>query len=398
MKVINFGDNTYRIFGDDLKVEGKLPAGTYDIVFSEMSGYSLVKRADFKTTGKVYGQHKQLVNQMLTRYEQFDSNFGVILGGRKGTGKTLTARLLSEAFKAKDIPTIIVSKATPGLPDFLQSIEQEVFILFDEFEKVFPKNKDTDLQSQFLPVFDGLSNTKHFYMITINDYNLLNDYFLGRTGRFYYNIKFDTIGTDEIKEILNDKLSDELKLDLNRLAFILSIINVNYDQLMSIVKELNLGSSIDYIFKYLNLDLTKSVYNMQYDFKVFFENGDIVTSNARDFNIMQSIHRTELYDYAKTQYDSDPNITTHLYSGDLLFKTNILEITDNHKLVANNFIGNGGLPAIEFECDRYDEPRDKSIKFMTEDDNVKIKRIELTPAVIRPQEIAIDMTTKQAVK
>lgn len=82
MKVINFGDNTYRIFGDDLKVEGKLPVGTYDVLFSEMSGYSLIKRADFETTTKVYGPHKDLVNQMITRYEQFNSNFGVILGGR----------------------------------------------------------------------------------------------------------------------------------------------------------------------------------------------------------------------------------------------------------------------------------------------------------------------------
>ena len=82
-------------FGDDLKVEGKLPAGTYDVLFSEMSGYSLIKRANFETTTKVYGPHKDLVNQMITRYEQFNSNFGVILGGRKGTGKTMTARLLS---------------------------------------------------------------------------------------------------------------------------------------------------------------------------------------------------------------------------------------------------------------------------------------------------------------
>ena len=353
MKVINFGDNTYRIFGDGLKVEGKLPAGTYDVLFSEMSGYSLIKRADFETTTKVYGPHKDLVNQMITRYEQFNSNFGVILGGRKGTGKTMTARLLSEAFKAKDIPTIIISKATPGLPDFIQSIEQEVFILFDEFEKVFPKgNSDTkDLQSQFLPVFDGLSNTKHFYMITINDYNKLNDYFLGRTGRFYYNIRFDAIGKDEIAEILNDKLDKSLKHDINRLSFILSIIDVNYDQLMSIIKELNLGSSIDYIFKYLNLDLSKTLNELTYDIKIFFENGDIAEEQNLYVNIMSPYFSKSILAYAKATYDEDPNIVTHRYYGDLSFETNILKITDNHKLVADNFICDDGQPAIEFEVD-----------------------------------------------
>lgn len=398
MKVINFGDNTYRIFGDDLKVEGKLPAGTYDVLFSEMPGYSLIKRADFETTTKVYGPHKDLVNQMITRYEQFNSNFGVILGGRKGTGKTMTARLLSEAFKAKDIPTIIISKATPGLPDFIQSIEQEVFILFDEFEKVFPKgNSDTkDLQSQFLPVFDGLSNTKHFYMVTINDYNKLNDYFLGRTGRFYYNIRFDAIGKDEITEILNDKLDKSLKLDINRLSFILSIIDANYDQLMSIIKELNLGSSIDYIFKYLNLDLSATLNNMSYDAEIFFENGDIVKEDGINFNIMNSFFSYRINEYAKASYDSNPNIQTHYYIGYLSFDTDIFELADHNKLVAHNIIQEDGQPAIDFDSDfgLHNESKDKSIRHMLNDDNVKVKRVELTRRIVQPSKIAIDTALK----
>lgn len=395
MKVINFGDNTYRIFGDDLKVEGKLPAGTYDVLFSEMSGYSLVKRTDFETTDKVYGPHNDLVKQMIARYEQFNSNFGVILGGRKGTGKTMTARLLSEAFKAKDIPTIIISKATPGLPDFIQSIEQEVFILFDEFEKVFPKGtSDTkDLQSQFLPVFDGLSNTKHFYMITINDYNKLNDYFLGRTGRFYYNITFDAIGKDEIIEILTDKLDKFLKLDINRLSFILSIIDVNYDQLMSIIKELNLGSSIDYIFKYLNLDLSKTLTNMTYDVKIFFKNGDIAEEQNLYVNIMNPYFSNSVLAYAKATYDKDPNITTHRYYGDLSFDTNILKITDNNKLVADNFICDDGQPAIEFEADSsYSDT--KSMRTMDRDDNIEVNRVEFTRRLAQPSKIAVDTALK----
>lgn len=395
MKVINFGDNTYRIFGDDLKVEGKLPTGTYDVLFSEMSGYSLVKRTDFETTTKVYGPHKDLVDQMITRYEQFNLNFGVILGGRKGTGKTMTARLLSEAFKAKEIPTIIISKATPGLPDFIQSIEQEVFILFDEFEKVFPKgNSDTkDLQSQFLPVFDGLSNTKHFYMITINDYNKLNDYFLGRTGRFYYNITFDAIGKDEITEILTDKLDKSLKLDINRLSFILSIIDVNYDQLMSIIKELNLGSSIDYIFKYLNLDLTKTLTNMTYDVKIFFKNGDIAEEQNLYVNIMNPYFSNSVLAYAKATYDEDPNIITHRYYGDLSFDTNILKITDNNKLVADNFICDDGQPAIEFEADSsYSDT--KSMRTMDHNDNLEVNRVEFTRRIAQPSKIAVDTALK----
>lgn len=95
MKIVNLG-STLRIFPDDLKVEDKIPTGTYDVDFNPMSGYSLTKRSDFETTEKVYGEHDMLADKMVNRYEHSTKNFGVILGGRKGTGKSLTARLVSE--------------------------------------------------------------------------------------------------------------------------------------------------------------------------------------------------------------------------------------------------------------------------------------------------------------
>lgn len=94
MKIVNLG-STLRIFPDDLKVEDKIPTGTYDVDFNPMSGYSLTKRSDFETTEKVYGEHDMLADKMVNRYEHSTKNFGVILGGRKGTGKSLTARLSS---------------------------------------------------------------------------------------------------------------------------------------------------------------------------------------------------------------------------------------------------------------------------------------------------------------
>lgn len=120
---------------------------------------------------------------MLDRYNKIDGNFGTILGGRKGTGKSMTARIVSEKLMEQGIPTILVTENTPGLPRFLQSIEQPVLILIDEFEKIFHKgDKDAeDEQVQFLSLFDGLVNNHHFYLITINDYDKLNQYFIGRT-------------------------------------------------------------------------------------------------------------------------------------------------------------------------------------------------------------------------
>ena len=95
MKVVNTG-STLRIFPDDLTVTDTIPVGTYQIQFNEMMGYSLVKTNDFVHTGRVYGDHLNLVDKILSRYELAERNFGTILGGRKGTGKSMTARIISE--------------------------------------------------------------------------------------------------------------------------------------------------------------------------------------------------------------------------------------------------------------------------------------------------------------
>ena len=169
-----------------------------------MSGYSLAKMKDFHHNGKVYGDHLQLVDKIISRYQMSDRNFGTILGGRKGTGKSMTARIISERLREIGLPTILVTANTPGLANFLQSIEQPVFILIDEFEKIFVCDNETDQQSKFLSVFDGFHHNNHFYMITINDYTKLNEYFKGRTGRFYYDITFGKMTMSEINDYIED--------------------------------------------------------------------------------------------------------------------------------------------------------------------------------------------------
>ena len=82
MKVVNMG-STLRIFPDDLTVTDSIPVGTYQIQFSNMSGYSLTKMKDFHHEGKVYGDHLQLVNKIVSRYQMTDKNFGPSLAGEK---------------------------------------------------------------------------------------------------------------------------------------------------------------------------------------------------------------------------------------------------------------------------------------------------------------------------
>lgn len=308
MKVAQFG-NTLRIFSDDLVVEDSIPVGTYTVEFSKMSGYSLVQSRDFKNSDKIYGDHVALVDKMIDRYTKTDRNFGAILGGRKGTGKSLSARILSEKLRNLGIPTILVTENTPGLPRFLQSIEQPVLILIDEFEKIFLYDEENDDQSKFLSLFDGFASNRHFYLITINDYEMLSPYFKGRTGRFYYDISFDRLSMQEIKEYVNDNVTETEVTD--RLIALLHRLNANYDQLRAIVQELNFGESIENILRYLNIGLDDA--NTQ-DFEVIFR-----------FKSGITYHRFERVDLIKPQlqfYVSFSRVTSskQTYNYDFSFR------------------------------------------------------------------------------
>lgn len=295
MKIINSG-GSHRVFGESLQVYDQLPAGTYNIIFNPMTGYSLERRTNLEAPTTVYGNHRQLAEKVVKRYQSRDSNFGTILGGRKGTGKTLTARLISNLLLEAGIPTIMVTEDTPGLSDFLASIEQPVLVFFDEFEKTFPyEYKGDDNQQQFLGLLDGIVNNRHFYLVTINDYSKLNPYFLGRTGRFYYNIPYASIAHEEIAQVVADRLTADI--DQNKLTSILHRIDANYDQMTAIIDELNYGETIASALTYLNLELD-ALRRVEHIVKLTLTNGHVIThyyeinplEDEVDFNFMDTIN------------------------------------------------------------------------------------------------------------
>lgn len=145
MKAINLGDNTYSIFSDAMRVYEKLPAQVYVVRFSETRGFFLEKYNDMNIKeSRVYGIHEEKVNKVLSMFENQDRNLGVILSGDKGIGKSLFAKMLSSAVIQRGIPTIIVDRYVPGIASYIEDIEQEVMVLFDEFDKTFGEVKSKD--------------------------------------------------------------------------------------------------------------------------------------------------------------------------------------------------------------------------------------------------------------
>lgn len=264
MRIINTG-NTYRTYDDSLKTFEKLPALTYIVRFSQMSGFYLEKYADIEIKEKVYGVHTEKIDKVLRAFSKTQKNLGVILSGDKGIGKSLFAKILSVAAIEKGMPVIIVDQYIPGIASFLEEIEQEVVVLFDEFDKTFGgvKAQDgmADPQTEMLALFDGISQGKKLFVITCNNLNSLSDYLVNRPGRFHYHFRFEYPSDEEISEYMKDKIEEKYYGEIKKVILFAHKVYLNYDCLRAIAFELNFGLSFEEAIRDLNIiNLNKLTY------------------------------------------------------------------------------------------------------------------------------------------
>ena len=285
MKVINTG-KSYSITDDSLKTYDKLPAGVYTVRFSKMRGFYLDKHAPMEVNEeKIYGVHEAKVKKVLNTFDHITRSLGVILSGNKGIGKSMFARLLSIEAVKKGMPLIIVEGYAPGIASFLEEIEQEVVILFDEFDKTFGGKSDDDPQATMLSLFDGITSSKKLFVITCNSVSRLNDYLVNRPGRFHYHLRFEYPTAEEVKEYLMDKLKPAYRNQINAVVNFSRKIDLNYDCLRAIAFELNMGIPFEEAIRDLNiLNITYE----RYDVTMHFENGASITETGRTLELFGS--------------------------------------------------------------------------------------------------------------
>lgn len=262
MKIVGVG-STYRIYDDDLKTFDALPVQTYALRFDKMSGFYLEVHSDFEIAEKTYGVHTDKVAKVFSSFAAFDRNLGVILSGKKGIGKSLFAKMIAESAIKNGIPVIIADRYIPGIAAYLESIEQEVVVLFDEFDKTFgeaDQREGTRLnpQTEMLTLFDGITNGRKLFVITCNELRNLNDYLVNRPGRFHYHFRFDYPTAGEIREYLTDKLDEKYYGEIDRVISFASRVDVNYDCLRAIAFELNTGASFEVAIGDLNIINTRA--------------------------------------------------------------------------------------------------------------------------------------------
>lgn len=270
MKIINTGYK-FKIYNDGMQTYDNLPAQMYTADFNQDEGFYLTKyHENIEISEKVYGIHHQKVSKVLSSFEQFKRNMGVILSGDKGIGKSLFSKMLAQQAIDNGIPVIIVNYYAPGIASFLDLIHQNVMVLFDEFDKTFTKAPHCDPQTEMLTLFDGISVGKKLFVVTCNGLGGLSNFLVNRPGRFHYHFRFDYPTDKDITEYLQDKLSKEYHAEIPKVINFSKKVSLNYDCLRAIAFELQLGLPFEVAIKDLNII---NLEEEEFDLTLVFEDG-----------------------------------------------------------------------------------------------------------------------------
>ena len=247
-KWVNEGGIYFPISGDTvlLKTPGK---GVFNVVKSanQMDArLGLQKVADtFEFNFKIYELGCDEMLRTIKKTWESDvfvrgeKNLGVIFNGLKGTGKTLSAKLLCNAL---DLPVVIVQNPYEGLVNFLQSLCFECIVFIDEAEKTFKKGEDDDI---LLRLIDGVYNqTRKLYILTTNQLTL-NDNLLGRPGRIRYRFEFSNLLPKAISDYLDDNLMQEYADQRRSILNLVDLLEIStIDILKALVDEVNIHGQL----------------------------------------------------------------------------------------------------------------------------------------------------------
>lgn len=354
MTVVESG-NEYLVLPGSVKVTDDLLPKTYKVMYSQQSGFSLLGADDFTlpTDMKVFGNRSQKVDMIMKAYNSRSKSTGILLTGIKGTGKTLMARQLATAMNEAGHAVLLVSTSASNsaLSEYLQTMPDNIMVLFDEFEKNF----DSDEQSAMLPLFDGVSNKKHLYVVTANEVSKLSNYMISRPGRFLFNLKFGGLSPEDIEEYVNYKVANVSDTDLQATRSMAYATNVTYDILEAITFMLNLGMKYDDFIGDLNIRETEYSYD-KYDITVTTPTGVTTINN-----------------YVKM--DGPTNIWINKQHAPELFKYFEEDVTEVEVVFVPNKAKAEGITATVSKITAYDDDNDELITaYNLSDIKVTLKR------------------------
>ena len=213
----------------------------YTVGVTERGEFYLTKVSDnFKFDFKIYGLETKLINRVVKTYDKTgNGNLGVLLNGVKGTGKTVSSKIIANNLNQ---PTIVVSDRIGGAQYFLNSIPQNVTIFVDEYEKIYGDS------NELLTIMDGAMNSQYrrVFLLTTNKM-YIEDNLKQRPSRIRYVQHFADLSNTVVEEILDDLLDyDHLRKETMDFIKTLEIITV--DIVKSIINEVNMHEESPFEF------------------------------------------------------------------------------------------------------------------------------------------------------
>lgn len=257
-KWIKQGGN-YKTVPSSISVEDKLPVAIYAINCNPMTGeFSLNYVANkFEFDFDVLGLEEKFIAHALKSYEGTSGNFGVLLNGVKGTGKTVTAKVLANSINK---PVILVDTAYKGIDSFIAGLNFECVLFFDEFEKNFDPKADINI----LTIMDGVYNCceRKVFILTTNELRI-NPCLLSRPSRIRYKKEFTNISAEVINHLMDKFLQDTSVRD-ELFTYVTSLEVCSVDIIKSLITELNIHGkeSFEYIKEIFNVKATPVSYNL----------------------------------------------------------------------------------------------------------------------------------------
>lgn len=272
IKKIWHGDDSALYFRREGKKQQKLDNVVYELKVDMYGEFYLSKVSDdFSFTHKIYGMETKFIARTVKTYSAINHNLGVLLNGIKGTGKTVTAKIICNELKQ---PVVLVNFKGDGVPLFLNSIEQEITIFVDEYEKVFGET------TSMLTIMDGALNSefKRCFILTTNKL-YLDSNLLQRPGRIRYLKTFSNLEPDTIESIVDDILVNK-KLKDETVNFISQLETITVDIVKAVLAEVNIHDEAPSKFA----DVF-NVVKITGKFNVTILDGDVETIAAKNVDI-----------------------------------------------------------------------------------------------------------------
>lgn len=254
---------TWAQYGNDFMLEeisNKNPIlepKVFKINFNEMSGKCYLTHImdKFVFPYKIYGVQNAFIDRVKKTYANTSGNLGILLNGVKGTGKSVTAELICNEL---NMPVLVVHSPYSQIPSFINEIQQDIIIVFDEFEKIY-NNYDHSI----LTVMDGILNNEHrkTFLLTTNQL-YINDNLLQRPGRVRYVKTFEDLTLDVIIEIIDDKLIHK-ELREECIKFISTLETITIDIVKAVTDEVNIHHESPENFKSVfNIHTINNLFNV----------------------------------------------------------------------------------------------------------------------------------------